>query len=312
MNNPSPKSIAVSNSSSGLNNKITTNGPSMFNTTTTVSKTNFNVWNKLIGLDNLGNTCFMNTSLQCLIHTEAFMKRLIDQKDILKSKKVTSAFYEIIDDINSNLNKSSVRPSTFKSVFGQAHSMYLGFSQQDSQEFLRKLLEDISKELNRLTIVPRYKELETKGKEKSLLNLEYDKIFKAREDSIVADTFYGQVVNIFTCRDCLHPTFSFEKFLDIPLLLDDESPTDLYKLLSEHFKEDGFKWDSPCENEKCKRKSYHTKISKICYLPEILIFSFQRYSYRSRRKNTARVSFKETIDLKDYIDKDCVGIINLT
>jgi ubiquitin C-terminal hydrolase len=281
----------------------------VLNTMSTNTSSN-EISKKTIGLDNLGNTCYMNTSLQCLLHTEPFVSKLLREKDRMKLKRITLAFYELLDDMMKKGNsciKSSIKPSNFKLIFGQAHGMYSGYSQQDSQEFLRKLLEDISKEMNRISIAPPYKELDTKNNDKRLLNTEFDKLFRAREDSIVIDTFYGQFVNIFKCVDCNYETYSFEKFLDIPLLLEDEYSLELGRLLSSHFKEDQFKWDSPCENPKCKKKTHHIKNCKISYLPEVLIFSFQRYNNRYRRKNTSKVSFKETIDLKEYIDYECIG-----
>jgi ubiquitin C-terminal hydrolase len=267
-----------------------------------------NVWKKLIGLENLGNTCFMNSSLQCLIHTEPFIYRLLSEKERFKSKRITSAFLEIIDDMIRNVEpKGSVKPANFKKTFGVAHSIYTGYSQQDSQEFLRRLFEDIAKEGNRVNIVPTYRELDTRSNDKRKINNDFDKLYRSREDSIVLDTFYGQVVNIFSCRDCKYETYSFEKFLDIPLLLKDDSPTDLSSLLNMHFEQEGFQWDSPCE--KCRRKSFHTKVSNISYLPDVLILSLQRYNGRHMNKNMAKISFKETIDLKDYIDPNCVGNI---
>jgi ubiquitin C-terminal hydrolase len=273
------------------------------------SSTKGSVHKKLIGLDNLGNTCYMNTSLQCLIHTEPFINRLMNEKGI-KLKRVALALYEVLEEImtKSDNTKSSVKPSNFKSIFGMVHSMYAGYSQQDSQEFLRKLLEDIAKELNRVTSVPAYKELDTRSNDKRKINNDFDRLFKSREDSIVGDTFYGQLVNIFTCQDCKHETYSFEKFMDIPLLLNDENSTNLDTLLNKHFEQEGFKWDTPCE--KCKRKSFHAKNAKISSLPEVLMLSFQRYNNRYGKKNTAKVSFKESIDIRDYIDTSCVGYTN--
>ena len=42
--------------------------------------------------------------------------------------------------------------------------------------------------------------------------------FKSRENSIIVDIFYNQIINIFTCS-CGFESYSFQKLLDIPLLL---------------------------------------------------------------------------------------------
>ena len=177
---------------------------------TSVSDNNNYTYKRLVGLDNLGNTCFMNTSLQCLLHTDLFIMRLYRINSLI-GKPITTSFFDICQEMREK--STSVKPSSFKSLFGSLHSIYAGYSQQDSQEFLRKLLEDISKETNRVANIPAYRELDTKNKTKEILNNEFDRLFRAREDSFVVDTFYGQFVNIFKCVECNFETFSFEKLI---------------------------------------------------------------------------------------------------
>ena len=125
------------------------------------------------------------------------------------------------------------------------------------------------------------------------------------------NTFSLQIVNIFTCLDCNYETYYFEKYTDIPILLEKESFSgiEMSSLLDEFFGSDKLKWETPCENGKCKKKSYHSKFVKLSSLPEILMLSFQRNNGRARRKNTSTINFKEKIDLSKYIDKDCIGKI---
>lgn len=81
------------------------------------------------------------------------------------------------------------------------------------------MLEDISLELNRVKSIPGYKELDTKNKNKLQINDEFHKLYLKREDSIVLDVFQGQLCNTFECEYCKFKTYSFEKFIDLPILL---------------------------------------------------------------------------------------------
>ena len=254
------------------------------------------------GLDNLGNTCFMNTCLQNLIHCTPFIERLLNLT--VKPKKLTRDFINLCKT-QASISARSSSPSEVKSSFGSNHSEYRGYRQHDTQEFCRLILEDISKELNTVKTIPPYREIKTEGKTRLQLNTEFDQMFRERENSIVVDTFYGQIENIFKCK-CGYESFSFEKYLDLPIYLDkDDSKQELTKLIRKNFEKDSFEWGSKCE--KCGKKTIHDKQSKISILPEILILSLQRINPRTRRKISSPVSFDDSIDLSSYVDKECVG-----
>lgn len=77
-------------------------------------------------------------------------------------------------------------------------------------------------------------------------------------------------------------------------------------MISNFFKEETISFDSNCL--KCNAKCNHIKSTKISSLPQILIISLQRYNQRTQRKNTCKISFRPSIDIIRYIDKDCIGI----
>jgi ubiquitin C-terminal hydrolase len=248
----------------------------------------------------------MNSSLQCLLHTEIFIKRFYDEINNSNKKQVSKNFYELCEAINKKNDKMSVSPSNVKSAISSVHRAYSGYSQHDTQEFFRRFLEELNCEMNRVSVKPKYKELETKNKSKIQTNLEYDKYCKQREDSIVTDIFYGQIINIFICLECKYQSYSFEKFLDLPILLDSDSSKlrlEIPDLLNEFFTTERIKWDTPCEE--CKKKTYHEKIQKISKLPEILIISLQRYNPRSRRKNTSAIDMSQVLNMSNFVDREC-------
>jgi len=154
-----------------------------------------------------------------LIHSSKFIPKFVKEITSSNNKKESTAyqFFYLLNKIL--LNSQSISPSEFKSFFSKKHRLFSGYSQHDSQEFLRHLLEDISLDLNRVKKIPAYKELETKNKSKILLNNEFHKLFTYREDSPVLDVFQGQFCNTFECENCKYKTYSFEKFIDIPILL---------------------------------------------------------------------------------------------
>ena len=111
-------------------------------------------------------------------------------------------------------------------------------------------------------------------------------MYKDRENSIIVDTFYGQIINIIKCH-CGFESFSFDKFFRVPLIFSDSNYEDDSELV----------WERKCE--KCKLKQTHKKSMKIFLFPEILIISLQRiesdykyYNYR-RNKNRGKINFDD-------------------
>lgn len=256
-----------------------------------------------IGLNNLGNTCYMNTCLQNLIHSQDFIERLLKKKSIINGKltPITHQFLNLCQKILYSRN--SIEPEDFKYYFGKKHPEYKGYGQNDTQEFCRIVLEDMNEELNEVKYKVKYKELSTKGKSKGQCDKEFDELFHSKESSIVIDSFYGQIVNIFTC-DCSNEVYSFEKVMELPLLLPGgKSSISIEDLLDEYFREDIIKFNTNCEN--CKRRGYRKKEIKFSQPPNILILSLQRMDLRINRKNNCAVEFSEKLRIKKYIDEEC-------
>ena len=270
----------------------------------------------LTGLVNLGETCYMNTGLQNLIHCVPFINQLFsiinDFKDVIEQKTISNSFIKLcqsiikIDNYNLKYNFNSYNPSLFRLNFIKLHKQYADHEQHDSLEFIRILLDDISKELNQTKIISKYKELSTEGKSKEQQNEEYNDFYLCRENSIIVKVFYSQIMNIFIC-ECGDISYSFEKILDIPLLFprdsDNNKEIDLNDLIHKYFEGEDITWNLTCQN--CHKKDMkRNKKIKITILPKVLIFSLQRFNPVTGFKINKYINFDEVIDLQDFCDND--------
>ena len=185
---------------------------------------NFN--DGLVGLKNLGNTCFINSSLQCLFNTNDLSKYFlsnyfmdeINKKNTLGYNGIIAESYaEFLNEMKTTIN-SVLNPIDFiKTFFRNNKSLNLR-GQQDAQEFLSILLDSLHEDLNRITSKP-YIELEEQKENENDFeaSTRWWDCYKKREDSIIIDLFHGQFKSKITCLDCKKTSITYDPFIFLGL-----------------------------------------------------------------------------------------------
>jgi ubiquitin carboxyl-terminal hydrolase 4/11/15 len=193
--------------------------------------------NGLVGLQNLGNTCFMNTSLQCLSNcyelTEYFLLDLF-RKDINKDNPIgtggdLASSYAIFLKNLWYGNSSVYSPWAFKRAISGFQSMFSGYMQHDTQEFLNFLLDGLHEDLNRVLKKPLVDKDDSKKPDETK-SVETWIGFLRRNQSLLVDLFYGQFKSTLYCPDpeCQNISTCFDPYLSISLPL--VSRTEPYEL----------------------------------------------------------------------------------
>ena len=187
-----------------------------------------------VGLANLGNTCFMNSMLQCISNTYEFTEMFLTDrfKDDLNrvsalshGGKIADVYSALLKDMWSG-KYSACSPSEFKQVIGEFAPQFAGYQQQDSQEFMLFLLDGLHEDLNRVKKKPYLESKDSDGRPDEAVAAEAWSMHKQREDSIVVDTFHGQLKSHVTCRNCQKVSVKIDAFssLSLPLPVKNEKP----------------------------------------------------------------------------------------
>ncbi|KAF4124154.1 ubiquitin carboxyl-terminal hydrolase 4/11 [Geosmithia morbida] len=190
-----------------------------------------------VGLHNLGNTCYMNSALQCVrsveeltkyFLTDAYLTEINKTNPLGYHGKVALAYASLLKEIY-DAGRGSVSPRDFKTTVGRCRSTFQGWGQQDSQEFLGFLLDGLQEDLSRIKKKPY---IEKPDSTDDMINdpeairrmaEEVWDITRKRDDSVIADLFTGMYKSTLKCPECGKISITFDPFnnLTLPLPIED-------------------------------------------------------------------------------------------
>lgn len=205
------------------------------------------------GLGNLGNTCFMNSTIQCLAHTAPLRRYFLSgeyEKDLNRDNPLgtggdlATQFAQLLAEMwgtsvpadrrrvfpkveapssyVSSSPSNAVYPRNFKYTLGKHAEQFMGYDQHDSQELATYLLDALHEDTNRVTKKP-YIEKPEKGEDEpdEVAAKKAWELHLKREDSRVLENFMGQIKSRVQCckEGCGRVSTTFDPFmyLSVPI-----------------------------------------------------------------------------------------------
>ncbi|KAK2537355.1 Usp32 [Columba guinea] len=182
------------------------------------------------GLSNLGNTCFMNSSIQCVSNTQPLTRYFISGRHLYELNRtnpigmkghMAKCYGDLVQELWSGTQKN-IAPLKLRWTIAKYAPRFNGFQQQDSQELLAFLLDGLHEDLNRVHDKPYVELKDSDGRPDWEVAAEAWENHLRRNRSIVVDLFHGQLKSQVKCKTCGHISVRFDpfNFLSLPLPMD--------------------------------------------------------------------------------------------
>ncbi len=265
------------------------------------------------GLSNVGNTCYVNSLLQCLSHTYEFSDFLETNnfKERLNNNPDTILLVEwdnlrkLMWSKNCNIAPWGFIKAIHKVASLKEHSLFTGYDQNDIQEFLLFTIEcfhnSISREVDMEVYGPVLNSIDLMAKNcYTMLRDMYEKDY-----SEIIKLFYGIHVSIIAEIDT-DRTLSAkpEPFCVLSLPLPSKSnnlDTTIYSCIDEFCVKETLEGENAWYNDETNMKQTVEKGMIFWSFPEVLIIHFKRWNYTGKKDQRLVSVPLENCDLTQYI-----------
>ncbi|KAI8091320.1 uncharacterized protein B0P05DRAFT_568711 [Gilbertella persicaria] len=271
------------------------------------------------GLKNLGNTCFMNSIIQCLSGTIPFaryfisgmFRQHINKHNFLGTGGVLAeGFADLLRTMWSE-NYNFISPVDFREALIRFAPQFKGSEQHDSQEFLNFLLDGIHEDCNLVIKKPSPVE-EDEAWFESLPDWQASAVawerYLERNSSIVVSLFQGQYRSRLTCLTCHATSTTYNAFmslsLPIPAQRTGPSSVSIYQCLDYFVQQEILEGDDAWHCPKCKTLRRASKALTLSKLPDVLLIHLKRFSYDGPFKDKLETNVESPmigLDLSSYI-----------
>ena len=287
------------------------------------------IYPTLIGLQNIGATCYMNATLQCFCHIVKFVnffkynKQAIEIYEKNKKDKLSYSFKILIEELwpnKINTNKKFYAPYDFKEKISKMNSLFEGVAANDSKDLVNFIVMTLHEELNKATKNSNNMEsnLNIEQRNKDLVFQTFMKNFVENNRSIISDLFYGVNCNIIQCQNpnCLSQSYNYQIYFFLVFPLEEvrkfklqynpnsKELVNIYDCFQYNQKCDLMMGDNAMYCNYCRLTCNSMMQTTLTVGPEILILILNR---GKGIQFNIKLNFYEYLDLENFIEHKETG-----
>ncbi|CAE6395035.1 unnamed protein product [Rhizoctonia solani] len=242
------------------------------------------------GFNNHGNTCFLNSVLQCLLHIPPLLNIVLSHEHNKAGFCMICLLREL--SRSSFLNKKRGTGMIISNLNKIAKGMRQG-RQEDAHEFLRYSVDALQR--SALAVYST----------SSLKHPNPNKIPHAlAETSWVHAIFGGRLRSRVSCRTCHHCSDTFDSLLDLSVEINRSHS--LLHALGQFVKPEILSGEDAYRCEKCKKPVTAEKFMTVHEAPVCLTIHLKRFS-PTGRKIVNQITYPEVLDLQNFMSEGQKG-----
>ena len=238
------------------------------------------------GLHNQGNTCFLNSVLQCLAYTAPLYNVLVDDNHAAKACKIQSQncmLCEVQRTVKRIFDhpQNAISPNSIVHRIREIGKCFHPGRQEDAHEFLIHFFESMQKAcLNNKPKLDNY----------------------TQSTSLLHQIFGGYSRSQVICSKCHNRSNTYETFLT--LSIDVQHCQSIRDSLGRYTKKEFLGNANLYKCEKCKQKVEATRRVTFHRLPKILVLHLKRFNYNGlNMKLSKHLNFPDILEMNHFLSE---------